>query len=202
MVGKNLVGQWIEPGGAGGGYNYGGFSIRLQANGAFFLGVYWYAAEPTVFYPWEESRTGAASPSSEQCWAADLSASACTFAGTHCISVYEAHVNCTLRCDAESAPVPVSGQWAPAGTAGRNVSYCQASTQQSVSASYGYSRGAGGPAASFESGFCFYGGSVCTGKVLTRRRVVLSRLARLRSPLCGCSSLNKRQLPVSERSCA
>ena len=77
MVGKNLVGQWTEPGGAGGGYNYGGFSIRLQANGAFFLGVYWYAAEPTVYYPWEESRTGSALPSSQQCWASDLGASQC-----------------------------------------------------------------------------------------------------------------------------
>ena len=60
--------------------------------------------------------------------------------------------------------MPITGRWEPPASTGRNTSFCQAQAGQRVVASSAYSL-SGAVAASYEVGSCFYGGSVCTGKV-------------------------------------
>jgi len=72
VMGSYLVGRWVEPGGVLGstGVNTGRFSLQLQENGAFFMGVWASDAMPDVWHTWEERRVSVAAPSDDECMVA------------------------------------------------------------------------------------------------------------------------------------
>ena len=167
-VGNNLVGQWFEAGGGmyGGGWHWGNFSLRLAPNGVRFTGIWNYAAAPSDWQPWEESRVSSASPTPSQCFTSTLTNPPCTLPPGSCAVALRARADgCAVLPLNHGADGGMAGAWQL--STGLLVDTCSAGNgatwmQSQVS---GTMAGPMAGTTTSQQASCFLGGTVCTGSV-------------------------------------